>query len=819
MFRSNIPLKVAVGYVFLVLVVCLALWLLYGNMKSLMRINDEEQLLMERRCVADSLINGFVDVDNKGYSIMFGLSLDMVEFDYSLTNTINIADRLKEMTEEPEQKLRIDTLKILLLQKRKNTFLMMTAMANNNSGKYYENRLSNYQEGKDSMMIYTHTADTTKNSETVYEIVKTKKGFFPRLGDAFRRQHTDTVIMSRNSKLEVDSIGHNIDVADSVADVLSDIKVVEEKLRKEGLDRISARQKSLQMVSINLASRIRRLLYDIRKGEQDSFRLALNGDIAERDNTMKRVLFLSVVSLVLSVVFVVYVWRDSRRERHYRENLENAKAETERIMAQREKLLLTITHDIKAPAASISGFAELMEEQSMDKKLLSYLSSIKNSAMHLLHLIGELLDYHSLEDGKIHIQSIEFSAKRLVVGCVEEMLPQANTKGLDLSCDTDGCGEFMLRGDALRISQILENLISNAIKYTAEGSVSVTAFVRGGKLCINVVDTGQGMTKEESEKIFEAFTRLQDAQGVEGVGLGLSITKEFVKLLSGSINLWTEKGKGTEFRVVIPVEVTNEKELPVVQKSQENTDVNVILSGDSKEILVIDDDSLQLQLLSEMLIRLTNGKWNVTVCQQVDEVLHLLSSKRFNILITDIEMPAMSGEELIGKFDRTDIVIIGMTAHERDIEPTLLSSGFDACLFKPFTVRELADVLSNVTGAEITITNTQSSKVAERFSALIAFAGGDEEAEREILFCFKSDLENNTISLRDALDTNNRDEIARIAHKALPSISMVNTEAAEILKHLSPKEIGNVTEVDLKKYVEAVIREMEILINELVFVK
>ncbi|MCD8291258.1 MAG: ATP-binding protein [Prevotella sp.] len=819
MFKSNIPLKVAVGYVFLVLVVCLALWLLYGNMKSLMRINDEEQLLMERRCVADSLINGFMDVDNKGHSIMFGLSHDMIEFDFSLNNTIDIADRLKDMTEEPGQKLRIDTLKILLLQKRKNTALMMTAMANDNSGKYYKNRLSNFQEGKDSMMIYTHTADTTKNSETVYEIVKTKKGFFPRLGDAFRRQHTDTMLMSRNSKLEVDSIKHNIDVADSVADVLSDIKVVEDKLRKEGLDKISARQKSLQMVSVNLASRIRQLLYDIRKGEQDSFKAAINGDIAERHNTMMRVLFLSVVSLVLSVILVIYVWRDSRRERHYRENLENAKAETERVMAQRERLLLTITHDIKAPAASISGFAELMEGQTVDKKLLSYLSSIKHSAMHLLHLIGELLDYHSLEDGKILIQSNDFSAKRLVVECVEEMLPQANSKRLDLSCNTDGCGEFILRGDALRISQILENLLSNALKYTSEGSVSVSAFVRDGKLCINVADTGQGMTKEESEKIFEAFTRLQDAQGIEGVGLGLSITKEFVQLLGGSINLWTEKGKGTEFRVAIPVEVTDEKELPVVQKSQENSDDNVILYSDSKEILVIDDDSLQLQLLSEMLIRLTNGKWNVTVCRQVDEGLHLLSSKRFDLLITDIEMPAMSGEELIGKFDHTGTVIVGMTAHERDIEPALLSSGFDACLFKPFTVRELADVLSNVTGADIKITNSKTPKVAERFSALTVFASGDEEAECEILSCFKYDLEQNKISLRSALDTNDRDEIARIAHKALPSISLVNTDAAEMLKHLSPKEIEKVTDTDLKKYVDAVMREMENLINELVFVK
>ncbi len=819
MFRSNIPLKVAVGYVFLVLVVALALWLLYGNMKSLMLIDDEEQQLMERRCVADSLINGFMDVDNKGHSIMFGLSRDMVEFDLSLDKTMDIADRLRGMTEEPEQKSRIDTLNILLLQKRKNTVLMMTAMAADNSGKYYENRLSDFQEGKDSMMIYTHTADTTKNNETVYEVVKTKKGFFPRLGDAFRRQHADTVVMSRNSNLEIDSITHNIDVADSVADVLSDIKQVEEKLRKEGLDRITARQKSLQMVSVNLASRIERLLYDIRKGEQDAFRTAINGDIAQRRDTMKKVMLLSVVSLVLSVILIVYVWRDSRRERHYRENLENAKAETERIMAQRERLLLTITHDIKAPAASISGFAELMEEQTVDKQLVSYLSSIRSSALHLLHLIGELLDYHSLEDGKIQVQSVSFSARQLVNGCVDEMLPHAKSKGITLSCDTEGCGELMLRGDELRITQILENLVSNALKYTAEGSVSVIAFVRDGKLCMTVADTGQGMTKEESERIFEAFTRLQGAQGIEGVGLGLSITKELVSLLDGSINLTTEKGKGTEFRVVIPVEITEVKEIPAGQKSQDDKDVNILLSSECQDILVIDDDPLQLKLLTEMLHRLTNGKWKVTTTQQVSEGLQLLDNHKFTVLITDIEMPAMSGKDLIGSFDHEGIVVIGMTAHERDIESSLLASGFNACLFKPFTIRELADVLSGVTGAVITTTDKETSKEAERFSALTAFAAGDEEAEREILSCFKHDLEQNVISLRDAIKTNDRKEISRIAHKALPSLSMVNTNVAETLKLLSPKEIGNVTDDNLNKYVAEVVKEMENLINELASVK
>ncbi len=833
MIKWNIPLKVAVGYVVLVLVVCLASWLVYGNMTSLMRINDEEQLLAERRSVADSLIYSFLDVDNKGHSIMFGLTRNMDDFDLSLQNALAIAKRLGEMTSDTAQKLRIDTLEILLLQKRNNTMLMLRVLEDNTMGEYYQNRISDFQDGKDSMMVHTQSAETTRSNETVYEVVKSKKGFFPRLGDAFRRQHTDTMVTRRDSNnIVVDSVMHNINISDSVADVLSDIQIVEEKLKKQGLDRLTARQKSLQLVSVNLASRIELLLYDIRQGEQYSFRDAVNADIAERHETMMRVLSLAVISLILTVILLIYVWRDSRKERRFIESLENANAETKRVMQQRERLLLTITHDIKAPAASISGFTELMKEHTSNQKLISYLSSIRSSSLHLLHLIKELLDYHCLEDGKMEVQSINFSARKLVGGCVAEMLPQANTKGIVLTCDIDECGDMLLRGDALRISQILENLVSNALKYTSEGSVTVTAFVRGGKLCMNVADTGQGMTKKESERIYDAFTRLQGAQGIEGVGLGLSITKELVELLGGRIHLSTEKGKGTEFRVVIPIEVTDVKDIPEDPKEEPIAKTFILLSDEKKEILVIDDDKLQLRLLSEMFHRLIRGKWNITACQQVDEGLSLLNNKHFDVLITDIEMPAMSGKELIGKFDHEGIVVIGMTAHERDIEPSLLSSGFDACLFKPFTIRELADVLSKVNDVEIKVVDELPQSVTDdenkitheaneqvvntdSFAALTAFACGDEEAEREILSCFKSDLERNAAMLRNAIISNDRDEIARVAHKSLPSMAMVSKETAEILKRLSPNEIANVGDDELRKSVEAVIMAMEKLIVEL----
>ncbi len=815
--KVNSTLKVAIGYVFLILVIFLASWLVYGNMTSLIKVSQEEQRLLQHRSIADSLICNLMDINNKGQSIMLGLDDDIAEFDSTTMSAISLADKLKVLVVDSIEKLRIDSLKDLLIQKGENMLLISESLKKNNQGKYLQNKLRDLNQGKDSVVIHQQIEEKTKNSETVYEVVKTKKGFFSRLGDAFRRQHIDTIVRQDSSKMQIDTVMHNIDIADSVAVVLTDIKTQEDKLKKEGLASLSSREKDLQIVSIDIAERIGQLLDDIRKEEQDSFKIALQSDLSSRKEIMKKIFSLAIISLLMAAILLVYFWRDSRRERKYRENLEAAKKETEKIMQQRERLLLTITHDIKAPIASISGFTELISMQKIDSKAASYLESIKKSSTHLLHLVSELLDYHRLNDGKMEIIEVSFSIKKLVIACKEEMLHLATSKGISLIVNLDEAGDRMLRGDALRISQILENLLSNAIKYTSKGRVTITAKVKNKMLHLSVADTGQGMNHEESQKIFEAFTRLKSAQGIEGVGLGLSITKELVELLSGTITLKTQKDKGSEFNVVIPIEVSKVKEPEDNQRKESSKSSYRLDIKEEKQILVIDDDELQLKLLLEMLYELTQGLWNVTSCQDVYKGLDIINSKHFDILITDIEMPAMSGKELIGKIKKEDIKIIGMTAHEPDILPSLEASGFSSCLFKPFTIYELAKTLSKVTSIELIKIkdNQQSLLVSNRFSKLTIFASGDVNAEKEILSCFLKDLQSNVKTLSEALLPLNRDKISHVAHKAFPSMSMVEFNSLELLKGLLPKNIDKKDDKVILQDVDVIIKEIKDLILEL----
>ena len=206
-------------------------------------------------------------------------------------------------------------------------------------------------------------------------------------------------------------------------------------------------------------------------------------------------------------------------------------------------------------SASIAGFIDLLSEYVDSPKAVGSLQSISGSANHLLQLVSALLDYHKLESGKAERHEVSFQPTALVSECVAQMQPLAMAKQLCLVTDINVAEDMFCRSDAFRIKQIVNNLVSNAIKYTDEGEVRVGITVLNGWMTLSVSDTGCGMTPEELQSVFNAFTRLSGAQGKEGVGLGLTITREIVTLLGGRINVASTKGKGTTFRVCLPVKV------------------------------------------------------------------------------------------------------------------------------------------------------------------------------------------------------------------------------------------------------------------------
>lgn len=806
MHKNNIPIKVALGYSAIAIIMILAISLVYSNTKSIIAVNEASRDYIQKRSAADSTISS------------------------------------------------------LLKEEQKNLKQLSDVMAGKPNKNYLHDKVKSLNAGKDSILVHSKAPQTHEAKKTTVEVLKTRKGFFRRLADAFKKEHAETLSVKQDSnRAVIDSVTTPVNVAGNVANILEQIDRKEKVETQDHKQNINREMEELKMVSAKLALRSAKHLSDVHQREKDAMQESISKAMEARKHLLWQMELLAIVAFLAIVVMIWLIWRDAKKERIYQENLEAANEEIQRIMNQRERLLLTITHDIKAPAASISGFIDLMKDYVSNPQGIECLQNIKNSAAHLSHLVASLLDYHQLENGLMKVQPTCFSPAQLVAESVEGMRLRAEEKGLEISfeCKMKGMGtsdspmkkEFF-RADAFRIRQILDNLVSNAIKYTDQGSVTIQAQVSKvmGKpmLTLSVKDTGKGMTSEEKQKVFHAFTRLKSAQGIEGTGLGLSITQELVSLLGGEIILHSTQGKGSTFIVTIPVEpapkedtqdktqtgIGDDKALDSNPEEKENDSASPQVSEEKKKpefanhkILILDDDKLQLQLLQEMLRRIVGDTWQVFACNHVMDALTTLHNEQPALMLMDIEMPEMNGMDMIAHINHTQMTVVAMTAHDTSILEQLQKAGFDDCLFKPFSMEKLSDILGiesqpqldaqSETPSQPDLSSQQKSN--PQLDSLLAFAGGDEEAAKEILDTVKQELAAHLENLKEAIEEESlsTDHIGKAAHKLLPIATMMQMGCLEELKALSPEHIGEIEEAEIRAKLQVVITTLSAAVSDL----
>lgn len=803
----TLRLKIITGYAILAIVLVFAAQMVYDSTRSLTDLNNASERLMERRNIVDSLVYSMLDAANAERSVMMGDTRQWQRFSTSLSESQRKAMQLKQLVSDSIKAMRMDTLANLLAAKRDNAMMVLNILADASGDAVYARKVHDLQSGRDSVVIHPNEITNASNRETVYNIVSTRRGFFRRLSDAFRRQRSDTIATTMQSgRTDSTAMAQGINIADSVAEALADIHHEIKRADTRRQDAIDNRTRSLKLVSIQLAWRTGQMLEDIQSDEHNAMQRAINADMAARRATMMKIAMLALLAIGAAIVLIVYTLRDIRRQRRDHERIVEAKNETELLMQQRQRLLLTITHDIKAPVASISGFIALLREWVNQPKPVAYLDSIRSSAEHLLQLVGALLDYHQLESGKATTHAVSFNPAQLVSDCATQARPVANKKNLEVVCSLRPGADRMCQADAFRIRQIMNNLIGNAVKYTDRGTITVSAALNGSQLTMSVADTGSGMTESEQQRIFNAFTRLPDAQGKEGVGLGLSITREAVNMLGGTIRVVSQKGKGSKFTVTLPVTVD------IVQSAQSTTiadnpapDMACVKSSSHPiKVVIVDDDRLQLQLLGEMMARMENICLDIHVTSSADEAIEMIGRLRPQLVFTDIEMPQMSGREMLRRIDRNGIKTVAITAHDQSIYTELRAEGFDACLFKPFNVQTLAATLCQLTGIAPSVSIPTASASDARqdtalFAPLLVFAEGDAEAEQQIIADTRQSIADYLSMLNDPNDTAS---IAKAAHKAMPLLKMLMPDNVEWLTDLTPERINQTDEAKRKKLYE-----------------
>lgn len=716
-----------------------------------------------------------------GYAVLLAVLL------YSLFFVHREMENL--MSSDNTDILRTDSLIGLLREKDANTVRLLRTLSEANDSMISAREVEQIIAEQDTIITQQRVQRRVIARRDTVVTQPKKKGFFRRLGEVFVPPRKDSAVQVQTT-LEV--------ATDTVLDAYNPVDSLHAKLRtvarqKKATNSVMQRRKrTLQRLDHALSARIDSLLKGYEQETLMRAREEAEYQKAVRHRSATIISGIAAGAVVLSVIFLVMIWRDVTRSNRYRHQLEEANRFAEELLASREKLMLAITHDFKAPLGSIMGYADLLSRLTVDGRQRFYLDNMKTSSEHLLKLVTDLLDFHRLDLNKAEINRVTFHPARLLEEIYVSFEPLTSAKGLSLKCEIDPELKGAFISDPLRLRQIVNNLLSNAVKFTSEGGITLTAsFVPkgdsafpGNHLKLSVIDTGKGMEPGDRERIFQEFTRLPGAQGEEGFGLGLSIVRMLVQLLEGRIEVDSVLGKGSTFTLRVP--------LYPVALDNDTSVLNEQPSDDSQtqipalNILLIDDDRIQLTLTAAMLAQ--SGITSVT-CLQLDELLEALRTDTFDVLLTDVQMPAMNGFDLLNLLRASNIPqaktipVVAVTARSDMKREEFLQHGFAGSLHKPFTVNELLTEIG-VLQADIATVDTAPSS-ALNFSALTAFSGDDPDAAKSILESFVVETRLNVDRLRQALETEDTDGIAAMGHKMLPLFTLLGaSELVTLLKEL-----------------------------------
>lgn len=475
-------------------------------------------------------------------------------------------------------------------------------------------------------------------------------------------------------------------------------------------------------------------------------------------------LFAIVISIVI-VLFVIsffIILSDLRKEEKIKVKLQQSVQENEDLLEMRKRIILTVSHDIRGPLGNIHNCADLASQTREKKKREPYLEDIRHSCHHILHLVNDLMDAYRINEAGDLRNDTPFYLDRFLQRISEEFSRKAVAKALFLQYEHQN-SSFVVKGDADKLEQVLANLLTNAIKFTPSGTISFYSKYLEGKLHIEIRDTGIGMDEETQKRIFAPFERAAQNVNSEGFGLGLFLTKGLVKVLNGIITVESAPGKGSIFRLEIPLPETDE----LVEEDKPDSDSITILP---KNVLVVDDDPILLKIAEDML-----GRKGVscTTCMNFQEVVAALGKSDYDMVLTDVQMPDTDGFALLRLLRNSDIgnsriiPVAVMTARGDGNSGIYEKEGFAGCIHKPFNIHALLTFLSTIM-SQIKVSQTGDFD----FSCMLDSTDDYEHMMSLVIMESRKEIE----ELKTAIKTTNRESMRKTIHRMMPVWEILGKE-------------------------------------------
>ena len=780
---------VIIGFIIMASLCVLGITLIYTE---LIKFSYASDTTAERRelVTTSNLLASLYRVESVGNLLITEVLPPVSSFEYDSLRMDAFAqiDSLKRTTNNTIVIAHLDSIKTLLELKADNVkqmFLLLDSINAEPPKEVVKKSIISKRDYNNLQNVIHQSVNRINNSEDSVFVTTEKKSLRVRVRNVFINTADSSLIISKKKEEIRDSILVPV-LIDTLTQYIQELSWNYEARHRHLTQRLVYKQNEIFRMNENLSSQINVIL---RSLEQREYETSMNLT-QEKETTLKRsAQIASIIGILASLttfIFLIMALTSINNSLHYRKQLVEANKYVESLLDSRERLILSITHDIKAPISSIIGYMELISKQKLSEKERYYIESMQSSSEHILELVKNLLDYHSLESDKQEIQSMSFFPVILLKDIYQSFVPIAQKANVDFKFECNLKKTQNYESDPYRIRQICENLLSNAIKFTnTKGKVVFFAsLVLAGEntdlLTISVKDTGPGISEEDQKFIFEEFRRLDFHKGtVEGSGLGLTITKKLISRLNGTISVISDLGKGSEFIVEIPLQKAEEKQFDTQNLSLSDPTQKTIPNKEKKNILFIDDDIILLNLYSELL---KAEGFQTTICQNSLDALSLIQTTQFDLIFSDIQMPDMNGFELVerirmGTFDGAQTIpVIALSGSSHVSEQKFIEAGFSGFISKPFTSKSILDVLHKFFRVQDYQNPSETRKEEKGFASLMEFAPEDIEAGKTIVQSFIDESKKNVQLISSALEQQDWRSIKKTAHKMLPLMRIVSAD-------------------------------------------
>ena len=608
-------------------------------------------------------------------------------------------------------------------------------------------------------------------------------------GDTSYLLQTDTLLAAAYTLFDSLRV---IDVQDSTARNIDHLsRLADEKLKLKNLILSTYRQgrrispdsfraimkRRFLTIEVNNVSR---RIYTGRQQFLDSLSLSVNssGRRAQRWNIV-----MILIVLISGAVLFWYIISRILRQNQLIQQLDASEKKVREVSMIKENFMANMSHEIRTPLNAILGFTNLIKARNRDPELQEFAESIGRSGENLLTIINDILDVSKIEAGMMRIESTSFSVRSLLYSVQTMFAGKIREKGLDLATTVDELVPETLSGDPTRLTQILVNMIGNAVKFTSQGAIRVVVRSEGRegnhiRLGFVISDTGIGIPKEKLAGIFERFRQAEDSttRKYGGTGLGLAIAKDLITLQGGEIAVESTPGKGTIFRFTIPYEIVADSLTTATETKTTGSDF-----ADYRHIrvLVVEDNEMNQSLLRHLLTG-----WNLSF-DMVNNGISALEKLRtgiFDLVLMDVQMPGMDGytttQEIRTKL-KLETPVIAMTAHALPGErEKCLSYGMNEYIAKPLRENDLYRLIARFTameenGREHNRRETPAAYQLIDLQYMWGISDGDKDYEKTVTEQFLEIIPLDLETLESALENMDLDTLRRTAHAMISDVAIM----------------------------------------------